>query len=221
MTAGLGYFPAQRFPKLGAALIFFGLIVCQLLAYYYEHEELFPQSSIYLCAKHAPEYVFFRISVICGATLFLLTWLVNFAWINEVCPKVNILSGVVTFVGIAASLTQMLAAATIDTGKENFKWVIETKNAFAILTGVAMLLNTILMAVVRRTNKGVKKMTVQLKAVLTAVLALLGYQAYVIIGGESPLRFVVEYGFITIVLVYYWSMGNNYKKFIIDYELTA
>ena len=37
MAAGLGYFPAQRFPKLGAALVLAGLVICQILAYYYGH----------------------------------------------------------------------------------------------------------------------------------------------------------------------------------------
>lgn len=221
MTIGLGYFPASRFPLLGAALVAAGLIICQIVAYYMGHEELFPQSSIYLTARHAPEYVFFRISVICGATLFLLTWLINFAFFNEVCPKANVFSGIVTFVGIAASLTQMLAAATIDTGNENAHWVYDSKTVFAILSGAAIVLNTGLSMYVRRLNKGVKKGGVQIKLVLTVVLLVFGYQAYILIGGESPARFIVEYGYVFTILCYYWSMSGNYKKYIIDYELTA
>lgn len=84
-----------------------------------------------------------------------------------------------------------------------------------------MLLNTVLLMIVRRANKGVKKTTIQVKTILVAILAFLGYKAYVLIGGETPARFVVEYSFVTVAMAYYWTMGNNYKKFIIDYELTA
>lgn len=49
-----GYFPAARFPLIGVGMIAAGLIICQLLANFYGHEDLFPFSSIYNCAKHAP-----------------------------------------------------------------------------------------------------------------------------------------------------------------------
>ena len=61
-------------------MVLLGLVICQLIAYYFGHQELFPHSSIYHCARHAPEFVWFRITTICGATLFLLSWLINFAF---------------------------------------------------------------------------------------------------------------------------------------------
>ena len=118
-------------------------------------------------------------------------------------------------------MMQMLAAATIDTGLENITWVTETKVVFAFLIGLAIVLNTILSIYVRRVNNGIKKSGVQVKIVLTIVLLVFGYQAYILIGGESPARFIVEYGFVFTVLAYFWSMSKNYKKYIIDYELTA
>lgn len=84
-----------------------------------------------------------------------------------------------------------------------------------------MLLNTILLFMVRKWNKGVKKTTIQVKAILVGILAFLGYREYIIPEDMPQQRFIVEYGYVFIVLAYYWSMGNNYKKFIIDYELTA
>ena len=186
MAIGLGYFPAARFPLIGAGMVAAGLVICQLLAHYYGHQDLFPYSSIYNCAKHAPEYVFFRISVIGGATLFLLTWLINFAFIHEVCPKANGFSAIVTFLGIGSSLIQMLAAATIDTGVENYRWVIQTKNAFAFVSGIAITANTILFMIVRKLNGGVKKSGVQLKLILNIVLVVIAMITYDLIGGESP-----------------------------------
>ena len=37
MAIGLGYFPASRFPLLGAGLVAAGLIICQILAYSFGH----------------------------------------------------------------------------------------------------------------------------------------------------------------------------------------
>jgi hypothetical protein len=150
-----------------------------------------------------------------------LTWLINYAYIHEVCPRANGFSAIVTFLGIGASLIQMLAAATIDTGVENYRWVIQTKNAFAVVSGSALTMNTILLFIVRKLNGGVKKAGVEIKLVINVILIVIGAITYDLVGGESPLRFICEYAYVLTTLAYYWSLSKSYKKYIIDYELTA
>ena len=81
--------------------------------------------------------------------------------------------------------------------------------------------NTALNWYARKVNRGVKKSGVQIKLALTGILLFLTYQAYVLPTGDRPERNMVEYGWVATVLAYYVSMSRNYKKYILDYELTA
>lgn len=72
----------------------------------------------------------------------------------------------------------MLAAATIDTGVENFVWVLQTKNAYAMFTGITLTLNTLLYMLVHKINKGVKRTGNTIKILLNAIIILIGYVAY-------------------------------------------
>lgn len=65
------------------------LLLIYLQSQYYAHEPPFPHCWISDCAKHYPQFIFFRIATISGPMLIILGWLTNHFFIRHISREAS------------------------------------------------------------------------------------------------------------------------------------
>jgi hypothetical protein len=113
-----------------------------------------------------------------SAVLMILTWYVNYFLFLTKCPKINSIFSAITLIfGCIGAVGLMGVTATIDTGKHNVKWHINTAKVFFIVTILAIICNTILSITARKINKMFTATNCIVKISISVALILMLYRA--------------------------------------------
>jgi hypothetical protein len=205
-----GSFSAFLFFSIGAIFAILSLVIIYWQSQYYHQEPPFPQAFISKVAQHYPEFLVFRLSTITGASLIILGWFTNHFVLQTVCREqgINIRkyhAWIPLLIGSMGGMFLMGNTASIDTGYMNGKLHGFCASKFFILTIVAQVYNTVIVADLCKRTTSVSKFNLYLKYFVLFMLAVQAIDTAV--KGYGPFRTEGE--------------ENNNKDIFLEWTLTA
>lgn len=216
----LAKFKASFIPYFTAVVTGMAVLVCEILAVYLGHDKPFPAATISMTAGHYPEYVIFRISMQCSATLIIMTWFLHYFWMRTKVPHAGrYLPEVFLVCGTLGAIGLMGASATIDTGVYKNKIHVICAVVFFLMTIWACIYNTLICLVIWRTKGTMSQLNVTLKTIVS--FSLFVWMMLALFLKHQPKNFTVvaEYSMTYLILAYVALIGHDLKDFVLDYQL--
>lgn len=216
----IGGFSASAIPYFTAAAVGLAIVVCEVLAVRYGQEKPFPRATISATADHYPSYLVFRIATECGATLLIMTWILNYFMLHSRCSKAGrFLPQLSVLLGCAGAVALMGSTATLDTGKHNTKWHVRCASSFFLLSIMACLYNTLVCCLIQRISNCFSRGSMIVRYALSALLAVWLYLALFAHSPNKNFGNIVEYTLAFLILGYVILMGYDMRSYKLDYEL--
>lgn len=228
----IGEFSPGLFFKLVSTAIGVTLPIIYYIAQYYGHEPPFPKCWISDCAKHYPEFVFFRISTISGGVLIVLGWLTNHFYLKSICKEAafrldKYLPQIPLILGMIGGMMLMGSTANLDTGKQSSNWHTFCASRFFLFTVLALIFNTVLYYIVHSKIGKVRTANLYFKLVMLGAIVL---QLYISATygefdaetweGLGSVNVFLEWTLTLTVLANFYSIGVDVEGFQFVYEVT-